>query len=151
MSTATITKAIWLTDEYAIRDFRSVWRRQMELVMIMPHKDNIRNGYAIWSVNGLSIMVIRIIPYPPSFSNTAARTIDPAIGASTCALGSQRCRPYKGIFTINAIIHASHKKMLDQVGEIGFTQYCMIRRFRVPNVFCIYNSATNRGNEPTKV
>lgn len=38
-------------------------------------------------------MVIRSIPYPPSFSRMAARTIDPAIGASTWALGSHRWRP----------------------------------------------------------
>ena len=29
-------------------------------------------------------------PYEPSFSKIPARIIDPAIGASTCALGSQR-------------------------------------------------------------
>jgi len=29
------------------------------------------------------IEIIRIIPYPPSFSRIAASTIDPAIGAST--------------------------------------------------------------------
>lgn len=34
-----ITRAMWLTEEYAISDFRSVWRRQIELVMIMPHRD----------------------------------------------------------------------------------------------------------------
>ena len=34
--------------------------------------------------------MIRIMPYPPSFSRIAARTIEPAIGASTWALGSQR-------------------------------------------------------------
>lgn len=62
MSTATITKAMWLTDEYAIRDFKSVWRKQIELVMIMPHSDNIRNGYAIWPVRGFSSTVMRIIP-----------------------------------------------------------------------------------------
>lgn len=41
---ATITRAIWLTEEYAMSDFRSVCRRQIELVMIMPHRDSIRNG-----------------------------------------------------------------------------------------------------------
>ena len=41
-------------------------------------------------VVGLRMLVIRIIPYPPSFSRIAARTIDPAIGASTWALGSHR-------------------------------------------------------------
>lgn len=62
MRTATITSAMWLTEEYAIRDFRSVWRRQMELVMIIPHKDKIRNGYAIKSVIGFSSIVIRNMP-----------------------------------------------------------------------------------------
>lgn len=45
--------------------------------------------------------------------------MDPAIGASTCAFGSQRCRPYSGIFTMNAIMHASHRKMLLQEGDRG--------------------------------
>lgn len=49
----------------------------------MPHKDSIMKGYAMKSTVGLSNMVIRSIPYPPSFSKIAARTIDPAIGAST--------------------------------------------------------------------
>lgn len=78
-----MTSAMWLTEEYAISDFRSVWRRQIELVMIMPHKDSRINGYAINSVSGFRYVVIRSIPYPPSFSRTAARTMEPAIGAST--------------------------------------------------------------------
>lgn len=41
---AAITSAIWLTEEYAIRDFRSVCRKQMELVIIMPHRDSKMNG-----------------------------------------------------------------------------------------------------------
>lgn len=71
-------------------DFKSVWRRQIELVIIMPHRDNMMNGYAIKSVTGFRSNVIRNIPYPPSFSRIAARTIEPAMGASTWALGSQR-------------------------------------------------------------
>lgn len=54
------------------------------------------------------------MPYPPNFSRIAANTIDPAIGASTWALGSHKWRPYNGIFTINAIMHASHRMLLDQ-------------------------------------
>lgn len=68
---------------------------------------------------GDKIIVIRIIPYPPSFSRIAASTIDPAIGASTCAFGSHRCNPYRGIFTINAIIHANHNKFDDQLFGSG--------------------------------
>lgn len=81
------------------------------------------NGYAIKSVNGFSNVVIRSMPYPPSFSRTAARTMEPAMGASTWALGSQRWRPYSGIFTIKAIIHASHMKIFDQELDTGCAQY----------------------------
>jgi hypothetical protein len=116
---ATMTSAMWLTEEYAMSDFRSVWRRQIELVMIMPHNDNIMNGYAIKSVIGFRSNVIRIMPYPPSLSRIAARTMEPAIGASTWALGSQRWSPYSGIFTIKAIMHASHMKVLDHELGIG--------------------------------
>jgi hypothetical protein len=56
----------------------------------MPHRDNMMNGYAIKSVTGFRNNVTRSIPYPPNFSRIAARTMDPAIGASTWALGSQR-------------------------------------------------------------
>ena len=87
---AKITSAMWLTDKYAMSDFRSVWQRQIELVMIMPHKDSMMNGYAMKSVTGFRSSVIRSMPYPPSFSRIAARTIEPAIGASMWALGSQR-------------------------------------------------------------
>jgi hypothetical protein len=41
----------------------------------------------------------RAIPYPPSFNKMAAKTIEPAIGASTCALGSHRCTENIGSFT----------------------------------------------------
>lgn len=41
---ATITRAMWLTEEYAISDFRSVCRKQMELVMTMPHKERVMKG-----------------------------------------------------------------------------------------------------------
>lgn len=57
-----MTKAIWLTEEYAMRDFRSVWRRQIELVMIIPQRDSIINGYAIELVMGVNAIVIRSIP-----------------------------------------------------------------------------------------
>lgn len=130
-----MTSAMWLTEEYAMSDFKSVWRRQIELVMIIPHKDNMMNGYAINSVVGFRNIVIRNIPYPPSFSRMAARTMEPAIGASTWAFGNQRWRPYSGIFTIKAIIHASHINTFDQELGIGCTQYWSIKKFRDPTVF----------------
>lgn len=39
-----MTSAMWLTEEYAMSDFRSVWRKQIELVIIIPHRESMRNG-----------------------------------------------------------------------------------------------------------
>lgn len=102
-------------------------------------------------VSGLSIIEIRIIPYPPSFRSTAASTIEPAIGASTWAFGSQRWRPYNGILTMKAKIHANHKRELAQLFVSGLIQYCIRRKFREPMLFCIYVRATNKGRDPTSV
>jgi hypothetical protein len=52
--------------------------------------------------------IIRIKPYPPSFSKIAARIIEPAIGASTWALGSHIWTENMGSFTVNAIIIINH-------------------------------------------
>lgn len=57
--------------------------------------------------------IIRRIPYPPSFSKIAAKIIDPAIGASTCALGSHRCTVNMGSFTINPPKVISHANVID--------------------------------------
>lgn len=62
----------------------------MELVIIIPHSDNRINGYAMPFVKGSRSCDIRIIPYPPSFKRMAARTIEPAMGASTWAFGNHR-------------------------------------------------------------
>lgn len=62
----------------------------MELVMIIPQKDNMIKGYAMIFVMGCNRAEIQIIPYPPSLSRIAARTIGPAMGASMWAVGSQR-------------------------------------------------------------
>lgn len=53
---------------------------------------------------------IRNMPYLPNLRRMAAKIIDPATGASTCALGSHRCVRNKGIFTIKAIIDISHHR-----------------------------------------
>lgn len=50
----------------------------------------------------------RRIPYPPSFNKIAAKIIDPATGASTWALGSQRWAENRGIFTMKAAMVMSH-------------------------------------------
>jgi len=42
------------------------------------------------SVNVFRIVVIHNIPQPQDLTGSAARTMDPATGASTCASGNQR-------------------------------------------------------------
>ena len=39
-----MTRVMWLTEEYAISDFKSVWHRQIELVIIIPHSDGRMKG-----------------------------------------------------------------------------------------------------------
>lgn len=61
------------------------------------------DGKNIW--NGIEI---RISPYLPSLRRIPAKTIDPATGASTWALGNHKWTRYRGIFTKNAIIINLH-------------------------------------------
>lgn len=96
-------------------------------------------------------MVIRMIPYPPSFSKIAASTIDPAIGASTCALGSHRCKPYIGILTMNATVHAYHRIELGMENSMGFGFIIRVRICNVPILVCRYSRATKSGKDPTRV
>lgn len=86
-------------------------------------------------VSGSSITIIRIIPYPPSFSRIAARTIDPATGASTCAFGSHRWTPYRGIFTRKAIRQPAHQILSPHVCRVRGWEYWSTNIESVP-VLC---------------
>ena len=55
---------------------------------------------------------MRAKPYPPNFRRIAANTIDPAIGASTWALGSHRWTVNIGNFTKNPARVIIQKKEL---------------------------------------
>lgn len=44
----------------------------------------------IVELDGVKCIIVRNTPYPPSFRRMAARIIEPAIGASTWALGSHK-------------------------------------------------------------
>lgn len=95
--------------------------------------------------------VIRMIPYPPSFSSRAARSIDPAIGASTWALGSHRWRPYRGALTMNATRRARLDIKFDH-WVVGFGGVNLrIGRWRVPILECRNRMAISRGSELIRV
>lgn len=81
----------------------------------------------------------------------AARTIEPAIGASTWAFGSQRCSPYSGIFTIKASKHANHKRLFVHEGGIcGCVR--LVSRIDMLKYFVLrYRRETRRGRDPASV
>lgn len=98
-----------------MRDFVSVWRRQIILVIKAPHRETLMKiGATSLFIGGHSVD-IRIRPYLPSLRRMAARIIDPATGASTWAFGSHRCVKYMGIFTINAMIVMVHHTLVIRV------------------------------------
>lgn len=80
---AAMTSPMWLIEEYAMRDFRSVCCRQVRLASVAPQRARTISGRnrSVFIVG--RICVIRMMPYPPSFNSTAASTMEPAIGAST--------------------------------------------------------------------
>lgn len=94
---------------------------------------------------------MRIIPYPPSFSNTAARIIEPAIGASTCAFGNHKCNPYSGILIIKAISSANHHVMwVHEFSIVGWFS-CIVCIDREP--FSVFRDrrAISSGRDPIRV
>lgn len=91
------------------------------------------------------------MPYPPSFKRIAARTIDPATGASTWAFGSQRCTPYSGIFTRKAIRQPAHQILSPQLLRYKGSACWRISRDKVPVFCCNRRRATKRGREPASV
>lgn len=103
-----VTSPMWLTEEYAIRDFRSVWRKQINLVMQAPTREILIIKGAILEFIFRKLEDSRSIPYPPNFRRIPARIIDPATGASTCALGSHKWVRNRGVLTKNARIVISH-------------------------------------------
>lgn len=121
---------MWPTDEYAIIDFISDCRRQIIDVTTPPTIAIAMIGLASVLFMNLNIIIIRAMPYPPNFSRMAARIIDPATGASTCALGSHKCTENSGNFTINAVIIISHvKEFIELIGSVICSGIDMFRCF----------------------
>jgi len=82
-----------------MRDLRSGCRMQIILVIIAPIIEMLINIVEDTITIFWNKIDMRARPYPPSFRRIAAKTIDPAIGASTCALGSHKWVENIGSFT----------------------------------------------------
>jgi len=95
-----IIKVICLTLLYAINFLLSLCIIVIRLLI----KDNL-----IQTKNPLILTLIidnsRDSPYLPNFNRSPARIIEPAVFASTCALGNQKCRPIMGILTVKGAIN----------------------------------------------
>ena len=77
-----------------------------------------------------------MMPYPPSFRRRAASSIEPAIGASTWALGSHRWSPYRGAFTMNAVSRARpDSKLVQELVGARWVSFSIVR-WRVPDWVC---------------
>src|SRR5579864_6871730 len=63
----------------------------------------------------------RMKPYPPILRRMPARMTEPAVGASTCASGSQVCTGHIGIFTAKEAKKASQA----QVCRLRGTAVCI--------------------------
>jgi hypothetical protein len=61
--------------------------------------------------------MIRASPYPPNFRRIAANTIEPAIGASTWALGSHKWTENIGSFTRNPRMASVQNRGLALINE----------------------------------
>lgn len=83
----------------------SVCCRQIIEVITIPKTDNeisiLGRDKEKIGVRGINLRR----PYTPNFSSTPARIMEPAIGASTWALGSQRCIRNIGSLAKNAAIN----------------------------------------------
>lgn len=88
---AAATILICPTEEYAIKAFKSVCRMHIILVIKAPQEQNtIKTKERDFNDIIENREISRVSPYPPNFSRIAASIIEPATGASTCALGNQR-------------------------------------------------------------
>lgn len=61
--------------------------------------------------------------------------MEPATGASTCALGSQRCAPYRGILTRKARRQPVHQSLLAKDGERAMFENWRVSSESEPVVF----------------
>jgi len=84
-----------------------------------------------------------MIPYPPNFSKIAAKIIDPAIGASTWALGNHKCVENIGSFT-NIPINKINHIMFDLI-SVGVN--INIENIRDIELCCIYINIINIGRD----
>src|ERR1700742_3822019 len=85
----------------------------------MAMTDSVKiSGAKWWEARGTIAREKRRNPYPPIFRRIAARITEPAVGASTCASGSQVWTGHIGIFTAKEAKNASHAQVCSDRGTV---------------------------------
>ena len=89
--------------------------QQMSAAWMMPMMHSTaRNWLSSTPPTGAVGSAMRYTPYVPSLSSVPARMTEPAVGAWSCARGSQVCTGKNGTFTANPTISRMN------------TQYCCV-------------------------
>jgi len=70
-----------------------------------------------FDASGNSPRLNRISPYAPTLITTAARSSDPAVGASVCASGNHVCSGNSGVFTAKATKKARNSHRAVETGS----------------------------------
>ena len=112
------TKPMWLIDEYATSRLKSVWAYELKApktIAAVARKAKAPAKYL--ASTGYKGNTRRKKPYAPSLSITPASIMEPAVGASVWASGSQVWNGQTGILTANAITNP--QKTTDFTVEIG--------------------------------
>src|SRR5208282_2401718 len=119
-----------------------------ESKIIHPRAVTLRKVAGLESTCGKKGSEKRTNPYVPIFSRTAARMTEPAVGASTCASGSQVWNGHIGTFTANEAKNARNSQVCIPGGNCVFSSTVMSE---VPAWNHIANSASSISTEPVSV
>jgi hypothetical protein len=92
----------------------------------------------------------RQIPYPPNFKSTPAKIIEPATGASTCALGSHKCTENIGNLIKNAKRKKNIKIILITLLEDKLASI-ILEGIKNLKDSCSIRITTSKGNEAKRV
>src|SRR4029079_12017791 len=111
------TKPRWLTLEYATSFFMSGCTIATSAPYTMPTTArNPRYGAKNVAASGNSGNANRTRPYVPIFNSTPARITEPAVGAWTCASGSQVWNGNTGTLIANATANARNPQNCSAIG-----------------------------------
>lgn len=122
---------------------------QIKPVKTPPTNEMLKMSLAAPIFNDKNLDATRKIPKLPNFKRTPARTMEPATGASTCALGSQRWVKNMGVFTRKAAIKIIHHMLAIVEKDINCQNGKINAKW--PPLLKIFISDSKRGRDAVTV